>query len=96
VEEKSTNQQHLDFTGNEVFSQVEEVWLWINKAFICNALWGVARANGSILSAWPGVKADLFFPRNRHFQHLLEGRKDGTEFRILALFPRRALAPQIL
>jgi hypothetical protein len=51
---------------------------------------------GVFLSAWPGVKAELFFPRNRHFPHLLEGRKDGTEFRILALFPLRDLAPQIL
>ena len=30
----------------------------------------------AFLSAWPGVKAELFFPRNRGFQHLLEGRKD--------------------
>jgi hypothetical protein len=51
---------------------------------------------GVFLSAWPGVKAELFFPRNRHLQHLLEGRKDGTEFRILALFPLRDLAPQML
>ena len=28
------------------------------------------------LSAWLGVKAELFFPRNRGFQHLLQGRKD--------------------
>jgi hypothetical protein len=42
---------------------------------------------GVFLCAWPGVKADLFFSRNRHFQHLLEGRKGGTEFRITALFP---------
>ena len=47
------------------------------------------------LSVWPGVKAELFFPSNRHFQHLLAGLKDGTAFR-LALFPRRDLAPPIL
>jgi hypothetical protein len=41
LEEKSTNQQHLNFTGNELFSQVEEVRLLINKALICNVLWGV-------------------------------------------------------
>jgi hypothetical protein len=38
VEEKSTNPQHLNFTGNRALSQVAEVGLWINKAFICNAL----------------------------------------------------------
>jgi hypothetical protein len=38
VAEKSTNQQPLNFTGNRVLSQVEEVGLWINKAFICNVL----------------------------------------------------------
>jgi hypothetical protein len=40
VEEKSTNQQHLNFTGNRVLSQVQELGLWINKAFICNVLCG--------------------------------------------------------
>jgi hypothetical protein len=40
AEEKSTNQQRLNFTGNRVFSQAEEVDLWINKAFICNVLCG--------------------------------------------------------
>ncbi len=41
---------------------------------------------GVFLCAWPGVKADLFFPNSRRFQHLLEGRKDGTKFRVIALF----------
>jgi hypothetical protein len=40
AEEKSTNQQPLNFTGNGVLSQVEEVRLCINNTFICNVLWG--------------------------------------------------------
>jgi hypothetical protein len=51
---------------------------------------------GVFLSAQPGMKADLFFSRNRHFQPLLEGRKDGTEFRVIALLILLDLAPQIL
>ena len=42
------------------------------------------------------MKADLFFSRKRHFPALLEGRKDGTAFRVTALFHRLDLAPQIL
>jgi hypothetical protein len=37
---KSTNQQPSNFTGNRALSQVQELGLWINKAFICNVLCG--------------------------------------------------------
>jgi hypothetical protein len=38
VEEKSTTQQHLNFTGNGVFSQVAGRGLWINKVNKINVL----------------------------------------------------------
>jgi hypothetical protein len=40
------------------------------------------------------MKADLFFPRNRHFRACAGGQKDGTEFRVIALLHLLDLAPK--
>jgi hypothetical protein len=97
VEEKSTNQQHLNFTGNRVLSQVQEAGLWINKAFICNVLCGAVEGwRGHFCSPGSASKPNSFFRATGSSEPVLEGRRNGTEFRVTALFHPLDLAPKIL
>src|SRR5258705_7559216 len=80
---RTTDRQHLNFTGKGRDSQVGGLGLWINKfMYFYELQFHGEKILFSNLFSLP-MKSDLPFGRNWGLQHLAKCGENGVEFRVV-------------